>query len=254
MQAPTPPPKSIRRAAGRAIADYRMIASGDRILLGLSGGKDSLTLLHVLLYLQRHAPVAFDIASVTIDPLTTGFDPSPLTAYARSLSVPHWHIREPIVELAQQHMSNDSYCAFCARMRRGLIYRTAREHGYNVVALGQHLDDLAESFLMSVLRGGRLQTMKAHYRIEAGDLRLIRPLVYLRERQARDFAQTAGLPIIQDNCPACFRAPSERDRMKQLLTAEEQANPRVFKSLLAAMQPLMAAGELDADSPAKCSR
>ena len=122
------------------------------------------------------------------------------------------------------------------------MYRVAREQGYNVLALGQHLDDLAESFLMSAFHEGRLQTMKAHYVIDAGDLRLIRPLVYVRERQLRAFAAAAGLPVVSDSCPACFRAPSEREHARELLAREEASNPRLFASLLAAMQPLIAAG------------
>ena len=115
----------------------------------------------------------------------------------------------------------------------------AREQGYNVLALGQHLDDLAESFLMSAFHEGRLQTMKAHYVIDAGDLRLIRPLVYVRERQLRAFAEAAGLPVVPDSCPACFRAPSEREHAKELLAREEALNPRLFANLLAAMRPLL---------------
>jgi tRNA 2-thiocytidine biosynthesis protein TtcA len=116
-----------------------------------------------------------------------------------------------------------------------------------VLALAQHLDDLAESFLMSAFYGGRLKTMKAHYRISAGDLRVVRPLVYTRERQTRDFAASAGLPVISDNCPACFSMPTQRQHMKALLADEEQRNPRLFKSLLATLRPLMSIENADTD-------
>jgi tRNA 2-thiocytidine biosynthesis protein TtcA len=138
-----------------------------------------------------------------------------------------------------EHMGNDSFCAYCARMKRGVMYATARAQGYNVLALAQHLDDLAESFLMSAFFGGRLHTMRAHYVNDAGDIRVIRPLVYVRERQTADFARSAELPVIPDNCPACFRMPSQREQMKQLLAAQEQSNRYLFKSLLSAMRPLM---------------
>ena len=232
-------PTSIRRLAGKAIADFDMIREGDRILVGLSGGKDSLTLLWLLHDLARRAPVRFEVGAVTIDPEIPGFEPGRLREYLAAHGIPWFFVSEPIAELAGQHMGKDSFCAFCARMKRGLMYRTLRAHGYNVLALGQHLDDLAESFLMSAFHGGQLRTMKAHYRIDAGDLRVIRPLVYVRERQTRDFAQAAGLPIIADNCPACFAMPTQREHMKALLAREEALHPRLFRNLRTAMDPLM---------------
>lgn len=236
------PPKSLLRQVGKAIGTYDLIRAGDRILLGLSGGKDSLSLLHVLNHFQRHAPIRFEFAAVTIDPQSDSFDPSPLIPYMETLGIPYHYIREPIVSLAESHMDNDSYCAFCSRMKRGLMYRTAREHGYNVLALGQHLDDLAESFLMSAFHGGKLKTMKAHYRIDAGDLRVIRPLTMVRERQTADFAVAAALPVIVENCPMCFDMPTQRQHIKELLAAEEHENNTLFKSLLTAMQPLIREG------------
>jgi tRNA 2-thiocytidine biosynthesis protein TtcA len=233
------PPKSLQRLAGRAIADYHMIHDGDRILLGLSGGKDSLSLLHILIRLQRHAPVAFQLGVITVDPQSEDFDPSPLKDYVKSLGLEHHFVSEPIVDLADQHMKGDSYCAWCARMRRGLMYKTARAHGYNVLALAQHLDDLAESFLMSAFHGGKLKTMKAHYTNDDGDLRIIRPLVYARERQLAEFAHEAGLPVITENCPACFSKPTQRQHMKELLAQEEQSNKTLFPTLLATIRPLM---------------
>ncbi len=234
------PPKALLRPVGRAIGDYDMIRPGDRILVALSGGKDSLSLLHILSHLRRYAPVRFEIGAITVDPMVEGFDPSPLQGYLATLGIPYHFVREPIMERAQSHMGNDSYCSWCARMKRGVMYSTARNHGYNVLALGQHLDDLAESFLLSAFHGGRLQTMKAHYVNDAGDVRIIRPLVYVRERQLRSFADMTGLPVIRDNCPACFRMPTEREHMKQLLKTEESHNPKVFQALLSAIRPLMA--------------
>lgn len=241
-------PASIRRLAGRAIADFRMIREGDRILVGLSGGKDSLTLLWLLHDLACRAPVRFEIGAVTIDPEIEGFDPGGLQGYLAAHGIPYFFVSEPIAELAERHMGKDSFCAFCARMKRGLIYRTAREQRYNVIALGQHLDDLAESFLMSAFHGGQLRTMKAHYRIDAGDLRVIRPLVYVRERQTRDFAYAAELPVIPDSCPACFSKPTQREHVKALLAREEALHPRLFRNLRTALDPLMREGSpKDAD-------
>eukprot|EP01047_Picozoa_sp_COSAG01_P023400 COSAG01_NODE_1415_length_10390_cov_2.905549_6_plen_158_part_00 len=151
-------------------------------------------------------------------------------------------------------MQRDSICAYCSRMKRGILYSTARREGYNVLALGQHLDDLAESFVsrgvvsilesvpfwlrftcatpvlvtkyrgrklprqvMSAFNNGKLRTMKAHYQIEAGDLRVIRPLAYVREHMTRLYAQLTTMPVIADNCPGCFSQPTERAHLKQLL-------------------------------------
>ena len=244
------PPKTLLRLVGRTIADFQMIRKGDRILLGLSGGKDSLSLLHLLLHFQRHAPIDFELGVLTIDPLADKFDPKPLIPYIESLELEYFYRREPIMEIAKDHMKKDSYCAFCARMKRGLMYDTMRKQSYNVLALAQHLDDLAESFLMSAFHGGKLNTMKAHYLIDTGDLRVIRPLVYVRERQTRDFAHQSKLPVISENCPACFAAPTQREHMKTLLAAEERNNPHLFKSLLSAMRPLMEHGIPQVSPPA----
>ena len=235
------PPKPLLRHAGKAIADFDMIREGDRVLLGVSGGKDSLSLLHILLHLQKSAPVRFELGAVTVDPQVEGFDPSPLKQVMSDLGVPYFYRSQAIMEQAKQNMDNNSFCAYCSRMKRGVLYDTARKEGYNVLALAQHLDDLAETFLMSAFHGGKLRTMQAHYLNDAGDVRVIRPLVYARERQLRDFAGAAQLPVIRDNCPACFSMPMQRQHLKELLAGEEGNNKGLFKSLLTTLKPLMAA-------------
>lgn len=227
------------RAAGSAIVDFSMIRPGDRVLLGLSGGKDSLSLLHVLLELRDKAPVRFELGAATVDPCIEGFDPSFLKDYVSVLGVPYFYRRQDIVGRALKTMRGDSFCAYCSRMRRGILYATARDQGYNVLALAHHLDDLAESFLMSAFHGGSLRTMKAHYVNDVGDLRIIRPFVYARERQMRDFALRAKLPAIMDNCPACFSMPSQRMHIKSLLAEQEKSQKGLFSNLLTTMQPLM---------------
>ena len=236
------PPRSLVSAAGRAIGDFSMIRAGDRILLGLSGGKDSLSLLHVLIALQKKAPVRFELAAITVDPQSPDFDPSPLKGYMAELGVPYFYESQAIVAQAEKAMVGDSFCAFCSRMRRGILYRVARENGYNVLALAQHLDDVAETFLMSTFFGGKLRTMQAHYLNDKGDIRVIRPFTYARERQTAAFAQDAELPVIPENCPACFGMPTERMHMKTLLAGLEKDNPKVFSSILTALKPLLGAG------------
>lgn len=229
-------PRSLLRQVGRAITEYHMIRAGDRILLGISGGKDSLSLLAILSHLRTYAPVRFELGVVTVDPQVPGFDPSPLGDY---------YERRPILEQARQRMDGDSFCAYCARMKRGIMYSTCRREGYGVLALVQHLDDLAENLLLSLFHGGQLRTMKARYLNDQGDLRVIRPLVYCRERQTADFAYQVNLPVVPDRCPACFSAPTRREHMKALLAREEADYPHFFANMLHAMRPLLTEGELE---------
>jgi len=243
----TKPPKKLMRQVGKAIRDYDMIRDGDRILLGVSGGKDSLTLLQVLGHLRTYAPVSFELGVLTVDPEVDGFDPSPLQTYYHRLGLPFYYVSEPIMEDAKSRMRGDSFCSYCARMKRGIMYATCRKHGYNVLALAQHLDDLAESLLMSLFHGGQLRTMKAHYVNDDGDIRIIRPLVYVRERQTADFVAAAELPVVPDSCPACFSAPTQRERMKQILAREERQNKQLFSSLQNAIRPLLTEGGIPQD-------
>jgi len=243
------PPKRLMRHVGRAIADFKMINEGDRILLGVSGGKDSLSLLLILHHLKQYAPIKFELAAVTVDPQIEGFDPSPLKDYLASLGVPYFYQEQAILDQAEGSMDGDSFCSFCSRMKRGILYSTLRKEGYNVLALAQHLDDLAESFLMSAFHNGKLQTMKANYSIQAGDIRVIRPLVYARETLTTAYAKAAQLPVIPDSCPACFSMPTQRDHMKQLLAQEEKLNNNLFSSLLNTIKPLMSVDHALLDKP-----
>jgi tRNA(Ile)-lysidine synthase TilS/MesJ len=206
-------------------------------------------------YLKRNSRwlgINFEFGCMTVDPQTAAFDPSPLKVYFKELGIPYFYESQQIIEAAQQAQTEvTSICSFCARMKRGRMYACLRREGYNVsapapahhactpdqvglpasrhqllgcvvqvLALGQHLDDLAESFLMSAFHNGFLRTMKASYNNEEGDIRIIRPFVNTRERDIRKFAHAVDLPIIAENCPACFSAPKERARVKQLLAAQ----------------------------------
>ncbi len=232
-------PKLLVKPVGRAIADFNMIRAGDKILLAVSGGKDSLSLFYILRHFQAHSPVKFKLGVVTIDPQVEGFEPQALDVFFKKFDTPYFFEEFPILEQAKKSMKGDSYCSFCARIKRGLMYKVAREQGYNVLVLGQHLDDLAESLMMSMCHNGKIQTMKAHYINDDKDLRVIRPMVYVRERQLADFSITAGLPVIADSCPACFSMPTERDYFKQWLLTEEKRLPNLYRNLLSSMKPML---------------
>lgn len=237
------PPRNIFKPFLKAVNEFNMIADGDRVLVCLSGGKDSLSLLHTLRQYQfcfRKKGKKFDLGAVTVDPGSSLYDPSPLKKYLQLLGVPYFYEEQCIAEQASALPECTSICSFCSRMKRGRIYACARREGYNVLALGQHLDDLAESFLMTVFHNGRLRTMKANYKVREGDLRVTRPFVYVREKNLRKFADEKKLPVIAENCPACFEAPKERHRVKQLLAAQEILFPKLYASLKSAMHPLMA--------------
>jgi tRNA 2-thiocytidine biosynthesis protein TtcA len=242
---PIKPPRTLLSLTGKAIADYAMVRPGDRVLLGLSGGKDSLSLLHILLHLKFKSPVKFELAAATVDPQSPEYHPEPLKTYLAKLGVPYFYESYPVLELAKQKMGKNSFCSFCSRMRRGMLYGAARREGYNVLALAQHLDDLAETFMMSAMFGGKLRTMRAHYVNDEGDIRVIRPFIYVRERQTAAFATSAGLPVIAENCPACFAMPMQRWQMKQKLAQFEAANNKIFANLLTAMRPLLTASQGD---------
>jgi selenocysteine lyase/cysteine desulfurase/tRNA(Ile)-lysidine synthase TilS/MesJ len=237
-----PPPK-LMRTATQAIVQWDMIRDGDRLLLGLSGGKDSLSLLHLLLEFKRVRPIKFDLEVCTIDPMTPSFDPSPLIPYVESFGLKYHYIRDDIVSRASSAGKSgkmvSSLCAFCARMKRGNLYTCARQNNCNKLVLAQHLDDCAESMMMSMMHNGFLRTMKANYAIDAGDLHVIRPLIYCREGLMTAFAKDANLPVINENCPACFEEPKERARIKKMLSREETLYPNFYDNIRRSLIPLM---------------
>jgi len=236
-----PPTKDIFRPFLEAVTEFNMIKDGDRVLVGLSGGKDSLSLLHTLrqyMFVAKKNGINFRLGAVTVDPMSSAYDPRPLIPYLAQLGVEYLYEQQDIMTAALE-VDASSICAFCSRMKRGRLYAAARREGYNVLALGQHLDDISESFLMSIFHNGRLRTMKANYTNKDGDLRIIRPLIYVRENTLRHFAESQKLPIIAENCPACFEAPKERQRIKQLLAQQELLFPRLYWNLKTALYPVL---------------
>ena len=240
--------KSLLKGAGEAIREHDLIRNGDRIMVGLSGGKDSLTLLHLLLDLQQRAPVEFQLSATTIDPQMPGYDPSPLVDYVDSLGVPYFVERYSLAAHAKGSFTGKSLCPFCSRMRRGKLYGVMRREKYTSLALAHHLDDAAETLLMNLFFGGKLRAMRAAYRNDDGDLRIIRPLIYCRERQIASFAKNAGLPVVADNCPSCDSGARQRVQMKHLLAGLETQHKHLFASLRTALAPMISDQPGDSES------
>ncbi len=242
--------KKLLKIVGKTNFKYDLIGEGDRVLVGLSGGKDSLMLAHILNHRKRVTPFKFDFLAVTID-YGMGEDFTQLIAHCKAHEIPHEIIKTDIYETAQEKIrENSSFCSFFSRMRRGALYRVAQEKGFEKVALGHHLDDAAESFFMNFLYNGALRSMPPIYRAGNG-LLVIRPLIMVRERQLIDAAAQNNLPLIGDEaCPAMqfeVKMPHARAKTKALLHTLEEENNKLFVSLKAAFEHIHESTFLDAE-------
>ena len=238
--------KRLLRNAGRAIADFRMIEPGDRILVGVSGGKDSFTLLHLLQALQRSAPVQFGLVACNLDQGHPGFPAQALESYLRSTGVEILMLREDTYSVVKRLVpEGKTTCSVCSRLRRGILYRAAQEQGCTKIALGHHRDDLIESLLMSMFFTGKLRSMPPRLVADDGKNVVIRPLCYAAEADIAAFAREARFPIIP--CDLCGSQENlMRKRVKRMLTELEGEHPGVRASLLGAMGNVMPAHLLDA--------
>ncbi len=226
----------IRRLTGRAIGDFGMIGNHDRILVALSGGKDSWTLLHVLGSLQRRAPVAFSLIAVTVHPGFPGFRTGPIEEYLQNRGVEHRIVDAPIHRMMLEKLSaDDTPCSLCARLRRGVLYTQARELGCTKIALGHHRDDFIETLLLNQFYNGKLKAMAPVLHADDGANVVIRPLVYVPEEDIIRFASAAGFPVTCCACPACGDGDMKRVRIKNLLAGLERERPGIKASLLAAL-------------------
>lgn len=236
--------KKILNIVGRTNAKYGLIKEGDRILLGLSGGKDSTLLATILAYMQKHAPFKFEFKAITID-YGRGGEYECIAEYCKANGIPYELIRTDIYKILEEHKREGTiYCSFCSRMRRGSLYTQALQGGFNKIALGHHLDDAAESFLMNLTYNGALRSMPPIYKAQNG-LFVIRPMIFVRERQIRDFISSNQIYIAPDcNCPINWlpedKRPKARANTKELLSTLEGANPLLFKSLQNAFKNLHA--------------
>ena len=224
---------------GKTNAEFGLIEEGDKILVGLSGGKDSLTMIHAMREQQRRAPFKFDFVAVTIGyGMGENFDK--LAAHCRENGIEHIVRDTKTYELAKDKIrKNSSFCSFFSRMRRGYLYSVALELGCNKVALGHHMDDAAESFFMNFIYNGQMRSLAPKYKAENG-LIVIRPLIQMRERQLRAFVEDNGIEAIGDEaCPAMrfdVKMPHARASTKEMLAKMEQEFPTLFVSLNAAFK------------------
>jgi tRNA 2-thiocytidine biosynthesis protein TtcA len=220
----------------KAITDYQMIEDGDRIMVGLSGGKDSWALLQVLDVLRQRAPIRFSLIAVNVD---SGYKDYKHDVIARTCEERGWEYRiehTGIGEIIEDILDDDKTpCSLCARLRRGVLYRIADEVGASKIALGHHADDFIETLLLNLFFAGALKAMPAKLVSDNGAHVVIRPLVYIGEDEARVYAKESELPIIGCCCPACGDLSLQRQRIKRLLTDLEVEHPGVKQSMLKAL-------------------
>jgi tRNA 2-thiocytidine biosynthesis protein TtcA len=237
--------KQLRRKTGNAISDYHMIDDGDLIMVCLSGGKDSYTLLDMLLGLQSVAPVKFELIAVNLDQKQPGFPEHVLPNYLEALNVEYRIVEQDTYSIVKKKIApGKTTCSLCSRLRRGIFYNTAQELGANKIALGHHMDDLVETMFMNMFHGSRLKTMPP--KLVSDDKRniVIRPLVYCREKDIAHYAKRKEYPIIP--CNLCGSQPNlERSRIKNILTEWDKQSPDRIGNIFRSMQNITSSHLLD---------
>lgn len=232
----TPLEARVARKVARAIIEHRLIEDGDRVLIGLSGGKDSWALMQVLDVLRRRAPIDFSLVAVNVNSGYEGFRHDLITDACRERG---WecHIEHTTIGAVMDDLldDTDTPCSLCARLRRGVLYRLADEHGATKIALGHHLDDFIETALLNLFFQGALKAMPARLVSDNARHVVIRPLVYVLESEARAYAQEASLPIIGCCCSACGDLSLKRQRMKRLIAELELEHPDIKNSMIRAL-------------------
>ena len=243
--ATSPTFRRLSREVGRAVGAYGLIAEGDRILVAMSGGKDSYGLCVLLTALQRRAPVKFDLVAVHLDQGHPGYDGRPLAAWLEAQPIPHRILREDTYNIVTEKIpEGKTYCSLCSRLRRGVLYRAADELGCNKVALGHHRDDALETLLLNLFFGGKLAAMPPKLTTDDGRREVIRPLIFAAESDLAALAAEQAFPILP--CNLCgSQSEAQRRQMKALIGELERGNPTVRASMLAALGNVVPSHLLD---------
>jgi len=226
----------LKNAVGRAIADFSLINEGDKIAVGVSGGKDSYTLLHILAELQRRAPVKYELMAITIDSGYPGYRSDVIVQHLEENGF-RYHLEKSnhFDIIKEKRRPDSSFCSICARLKRGSLYTLAKQFGCNKLALGHHLDDFIETLLLNQFFVGSLKAMAPSMLADNGETTVIRPLVYVEEKEIIQFSRENGFPVVCCCCPVCGTADMQRKKMKQLLTELQKSIPHVKRSLLRAL-------------------
>lgn len=228
--------RKIKRLTGKAVGDFNLIEEGDRIAVAVSGGKDSYTLLHILDALRRRAPIEYELIAVNVDAGFPGYQQAVIAKHVEEHGfVNRMEVTDCSEIIDQKLRPGTSYCSFCARLRRGVLYSLADELDCNKIALGHHLDDLLETLLMNQFYTGRLAAMSPKLLADNGRHTVIRPLAYVEESMIIDFTREQGFPIICCSCPVQGTFDQNRQRMKQLISQLAEENPDIRHSMLNAL-------------------
>jgi tRNA 2-thiocytidine biosynthesis protein TtcA len=228
--------RKLRHAVGKAVADFSLIEEGDRIAVAVSGGKDSYTMLLLLEELRRRAPVKFDIVAVTVDSGYRGFRSDIIEAFVTSRGIrSHIEKTNHFEIISEKRRPGSSYCSICARLKRGVLYGVSASLGCNKLALGHHGDDFIETLLLNQFFVGSLKAMSANMLADNGETTVIRPLVYVAEKDIIRFSRESALPVVCCCCPVCGSADLQRKRMKKLLNELEKEIPHIRNSMLKAL-------------------
>jgi tRNA 2-thiocytidine biosynthesis protein TtcA len=239
MKRPSRVELRIRRLTGRAIGDFGLIEKHDRILVALSGGKDSWTLLDMLNSLRQRAPVPFTLIAVTVHPGFPGFYTDGIEAHLRERGYEYRIVPAPVHDLLLQKLSPDeTACALCSRIKRGVLYTEAIRLGCTKIALGHHRDDFIETLLLNLFYNGRIKAMAPLLSSDDGRNTVIRPLVYVPEEDIVTYASRAGFPVTCCACPACGDPDYKRGRVKKMLAGLEREHPGIKSSMLAALNEI----------------
>ena len=237
--------KRLRRFAGKAIADYNMIEAGDRVMVCLSGGADSYTMLDILLKLQQNAPIDFSLIAVNLDQKQPGFPEHVLPDYLQARNIEYHIIEEDTYSVVKRLIpENKTTCGLCSRLRRGILYRFAKEHAISKMALGHHRDDIIETLFLNMFYGGKLKAMPPKLKSDDADNIVIRPLAYCAEADIKRYAENQAFPIIP--CNLCGSQENlQRQAIKELLQQWHRQHPGRVETIFTSLQNIVPSHLLD---------